>query len=82
MSSYLTNRKQKVIISADAKSGSLNANSGVPQGTVLGYLLFLIYSNDLPEAIKSAHVKQNADDTFIIISNKDKLVIKNNCYLG
>lgn len=75
--SYLINRKQKAIINANAESGDLNVTLGVPQGSVLGPSLFVIYSNDPPEAINCARVIQYADDTSIVISNKDKLLLKN-----
>ena len=42
--------------------------SGVPQGSVLGPLLYLIYVNDLPEVIKRATVKMYADDTKLYYS--------------
>ncbi len=42
---------------------------GVPQGSVLGPLLFLIYINDLHKAIKYCTVRHFAEDTILIISN-------------
>ena len=61
ISSFLMGRKQQVILEGSCFSWSEVA-SGVPQGSVLGPLLFLIYVNDLPDAIKS-EAKLFADDT-------------------
>ena len=61
---FLSNRKQRVKI-GDVKSNWAEVKSGIPQGTVLGALLFLIYINDLPDSIKSAVIKLFADDAKI-----------------
>ena len=61
LKSYLSNRKQRVLING-SKSDWGEIESGVPQGSVLGCLLFLIYINDLEIGIKS-HIKFFADDT-------------------
>ena len=59
--SYLTGRKQFVTISGHS-STELLVKHGVPQGSVLGPLLFLIYINDLQSAIKFSIVHLFADD--------------------
>lgn len=69
--SYLTNRKQAVTISS-FKSDYKGILCGVPQGSILGPLLFLIYINDLPNALESSFPIMYADDTNIFHSG-DKL---------
>ena len=67
--SYLTNRSQYVSISGfDSRLNHIL--HGVPQGSVLGPLLFLLYINDLHNAIKYCMVHHFADDTNLLIYDK------------
>ena len=63
--SHLSNRKQKVVIGNDSScTGQIKA--GVPQGSVLGPLLFLMFINDITENINS-NISLFADDTMLFI---------------
>ena len=62
--SYLSNRKQYVSVNG-ASSDYLIVTCGVPQGSVLGLLLFLIYINDLPLSSSKLAFYLFADDTNI-----------------
>lgn len=68
--SYLSNRKMYVNIN-NSKSNLFDINLGVPQGSVLGPLIFLLYINDLTRDISSACVVLFADDTTIAVSASD-----------
>ena len=60
LSSFLRNRKQRVVLNGQTSWADVNA--GVPQGSILGPLLFLIYINDLADGL-SSNPKLFADDT-------------------
>ena len=66
---FLECRQQRVVL-GDIKSEWVKVESGVPQGSVLGPLLFVLYINDLPDRIKN-QVKLNADDSKILAVIKD-----------
>ena len=74
--SYLSNCNQHVSIN-DFDSNLTSINCGVPQGSVLGPLLFLLYINDLNQAIKFCRVHHFADDTNLLyLSNSIKKLNK------
>lgn len=61
LSNFLSDRKQRVVINK-SKSNIESVTSGIPQGSVLGPILFTIFINDLPDCVNS-YVKIFADDT-------------------
>lgn len=76
LKSYLTGREQYVELN-DAKSEKLPVLTGVPQGSILGPLLFLIYINDLPAATNLKTV-MFADDTNLLIKGSDLACLAKN----
>ena len=68
--SYLTNRKQFVNID-NCSSSYLDILLGVPQGSILGPILFLSYVNDLPNASEILSFILFADDTNLFLASND-----------
>jgi len=72
---FLRNRNQRVILNGE-QSSCFKVLSGIPQGSILGPLLFLIYINDLPEICAaedpSSEIYLYADDSKIykVIHNR------------
>ena len=60
---YLKDRRQRVVLNG-TESKWMKVNAGVPQGSILGPLLFLVYINDLPDNIKS-EMRLFVDDSFV-----------------
>ena len=82
--SYLGDRKQLVKIPSGEKSGFKIVNLGVPQGSVLGPLLFLLYMNDLAFCVPEFQTILFADDTSLSLAgqNYDQILGEFNQLLG
>lgn len=90
--SYLSNRRQRVVINNDISNDGV-ISSGVPQGSILGPLLFLIYTADIFSVISHSRSRAFADDLQIYYHfdikmlkaacdsiNKDLTKIENYCH--
>jgi hypothetical protein len=69
MQSYLTDRKQKCQL-GDVVSSERHVTCGIPQGSILGPLLFLLYINDLPECLNQTTPRLFADDTNLSVAGE------------
>ena len=72
----MSERSQRIVLNG-IKSDWINLKRGVPQGTILGPLLFNIYVNDLAKIVeKDCTVLQYADETFLFTSDTDEISSK------
>ena len=67
---YLSNRTQQVNVENELSGAGL-ITSGVPQGSILGPLLFVMLINDLPSPLNTCSTLMYADDTVLFYSSKD-----------
>ena len=75
MQSFLNNRQQGVVFNGQSSKWSL-VEEGVPQGSILGPLFFLAYTNDLPQGL-SCSAKLLEDDTHFFPSlTSPRILIK------
>ena len=75
VNSYLSNRYQRCQVNGEL-SGISPINCGVPQGSIIGPLLFLLYINDLPNCLARACPRMYADDTNITVSANNAADLK------
>ena len=68
--SYLQNRAEQVDC-GEVLSSAKSILSGVPQGSILGPLLFLVYVNDFPNCLNIAQALMFADDTTILFPSNN-----------
>ena len=68
--SYLLGRSQFTVVNGYSSS-TIAVTCGIPQGTVLGPLLFLLFINDIANSVVKSKIKLFADDSNLFIANKD-----------
>lgn len=74
-SNYLSQRKQRAVLNGVRAAWS-NVRAGVPQGSILGPLLFILFVNDLPSVVRHSEVNLYADDTTVYVADVDPIVVR------
>ena len=74
-SSYLSEREQRTFVDG-ALSDNYKIKCGIPQGSILGPLFFIIYINDLPSCDLYSTVRMYADDTSLTIAHSDENILE------
>ena len=74
---YLFHRKQKMVNFNSADSEKHDVTCGVPQGSILGPLLFILHFNDICDVPRKCKIIKYADDTVLYFSDKKFQVIEN-----
>ena len=79
LKNYLTQRYQRVKV-GDSFSDWIHNSSGIPQGSVLGPLFFIIYINDITSVIRNCQIKIFVDDTkiYIPVSHENDIALLQN----
>ena len=80
LKSYMTDRKQ-IVLNENYESTEHKVSCGVPQGSILGPLLLIIYMNDLSKLSLTSNVLLFADDTVLYYSNKCVKTLYNTVHL-
>ena len=75
LTDYLFNRQQ-VVVYDNHRSDSYPVYHGVPQGSILGLLLFFIYTDDLSKVVEHSNIIMYVDDSILYFSCKDIISMK------
>lgn len=73
--SYLTDRSQRTMVNGSFSQFAKSV-CGVPQGSVLGPLLFLLYINDIAQVVGEEHIYLYADDTVLYVSGNNLDIVQ------
>ena len=77
LADYLIDRQQRVCINGQYSDWG-NIRAGVPQGSVLGPLLFLVFINDLTEVVNYSNIRMYADDTCLFVNVDNRQIAADN----